>query len=407
MNGSLLILNAGSSSIKFGIYGVSPDSTVPRARYHGQIAGLAHAPHLRVKDSQGRVVHQVDWAAPVSHADALAPLLAWLEAHLGEAGALLGAAHRVVHGGAQYAAPVLIDATVVQDLRALIPLAPLHQPHHLTAIDAIAHLHPNLPQVACFDTSFHQTQPAVATRFAIPRALTQKGIRRYGFHGLSYEYVVDRLGGVRPQGSAGRLVIAHLGSGASLCATLDGRSVATTMGFTALDGIPMGQRCGALDPGVVLYLMQHEGMSADAVSSLLYHDSGLQGVSGISDDMQTLLESPEPAAHDAVELFVYRVAREIGSLAAALGGLDALVFTAGIGENAPAIRAAIVRACAWLGLELDESANLNTTAGRISAPQGSCTAWVVPTDEDEMIARHAVHLLGAATDPRRGSAAIR
>ena len=407
MNGCLLVLNAGSSSIKFGIHSVLPDQPDPVAVYHGQIAGLKHLPHLLVKDRAGRVVHQFDWAGPIAHEEALAPLLAWLEAHLGEAGTLLGAAHRVVHGGASYAAPVIINATVLATLRELVPLAPLHQPHHLTAIDAITRLHPQLPQVACFDTSFHQTQAPVATRFALPRALAQKGIRRYGFHGLSYEFVTGQLARLAPQLADGRIVIAHLGSGASLCAVHHGRSVATTMGFTALDGIPMGQRCGALDPGVVLYLQQHEGMSVDEVAHLLYHDSGLQGVSGISDDMQTLLDSPEASAHEAIELFVYRVSREIGSLAAALGGLDALVFTAGIGENAPAIRAAIVRACAWLGMSLDETVNLKAGSGCLSRAGTRCPVWVVPTDEDHMIARHAARLLGSHSDPRRAGAAIR
>jgi acetate kinase len=284
---------------------------------------------------------------------------------------------------------------VVNELRRLVPLAPLHQPHHLAAIAALYKLHPGLPQVACFDTAFHQTQPLVASSFALPHALTAEGVRRYGFHGLSYEYIAGAFA-QQPgaQAAQGRVVVAHLGSGASMCALRDGRSVATTMSFTPLDGLPMSRRCGSLDPGVVLYLMQEKNMSADAVSTLLYHDSGLLGVSGLSDDMQTLLASSDARAAQAVDLFVYRVGRELGSLAAALGGLDALVFTAGIGEHAVEIRRRVCADADWLGVELDEAANA-AHGPRITKSGSRTSAWVIPTDEDLMIARHTAALLPA------------
>jgi len=276
----------------------------------------------------------------------------------------------------------------------LVPLAPLHQPHHLSAIAALAKLHPRLPQVACFDTSFHRSQPELATRYALPRNLTDEGIRRYGFHGLSYEYIA----GVLPEmlgeaGARGRVVVAHLGNGASMCAIKEGRSVATTMGFTTLDGLPMSRRCGALDPGVVLYLMQQKGLSADAVSELLYQSSGLLGVSGLSDDMKALLASSDPNAAEAVSLFVYRIGRELGSLVAALGGFDALVFTGGIGEHAGEIRRRVCRDASWLGLQLDEAKN-RAGGPRITTGDSRTSAWMIPTDEDLMIARHTWSLTG-------------
>jgi len=276
----------------------------------------------------------------------------------------------------------------------LIPLAPLHQPHHLAAIAAVARLHPDLPQIACFDTAFHHGEAKCVTDYALPRSLTDEGIRRYGFHGLSYECIASTLPDHLGAGADGRVVVAHLGSGASLCAMARRQSVATTMGFTALDGLPMSRRCGALDPGVVLYLIQEKGMTAAQVSDLLYHDSGLYGVSGLSDDMKELLASDLPAAKEAVDLFVYRIGRELGSLAAALGGLDALVFTAGIGEHAPEIRRRVCLDAAWLGVVLDPSANLSGAAC-ISHPDGHASAWVIPTNEDLMIARHAQRLLNS------------
>jgi acetate kinase len=287
---------------------------------------------------------------------------------------------------------VLVTDEVLGALKALIPLAPLHQPHNLAAIEAVTRHAPHLPQVACFDTSFHRTQPPVAQAFALPRGYAEQGVRRYGFHGLSYEYIASALPGIDARAAAGRTVIAHLGNGASMCALKGGRSVASTMGFTAVDGLPMGTRCGALDPGVLLYLMDRHGMDARALEELLYQRSGLLGVSQISSDMRTLLASPDPRAAEAIDLFVYRVGRELGSLAAALGGLDALVFTGGIGENAAPIRARVCRDGAWLGLALDEEAN-EAGGPRISGDDSRVAAWVVATNEELMIARHTRRLL--------------
>lgn len=383
----VLVLNAGSSSIKFSVFAGDGHPERSGLLCEGQCEGIGHQGHLHAKDGAGRSILDEHLSAETSHEEALSKLLSWLEAHF-PGFTLAVAGHRVVHGGSAYAAPVRIDAGVMAELRRLVPLAPLHQPHHLEAIEAVAKLHPDLPQIACFDTAFHHSQTALATTFALPRKLTQEGVRRYGFHGLSYEYIAGVLPEVAgPEVASGRVIVAHLGSGASLCAIRAGRSVATTMGFTALDGLMMGRRCGTIDPGVVLYLIEEKGMSADAVSNLLYHDSGLFGVSGISDDMRTLLEGAEPAAREAIELFAYRIGREIGSLAAALGGLDALVFTAGIGEHAPPVRRLACQNAAWLGVELDEAAN-EAGGPRITCEGSRVSAWVIPTDEDLMIARH-------------------
>src|SRR5581483_6453635 len=305
---------------------------------------------------------------------------------------IIAAGHRVVHGGLQFTRPVRIDAAVLAALESLVPLAPLHQPHNLAAIRAITGRAPGLPQVACFDTSFHRTQPAVAQTFALPRRYTEEGVLRYGFHGLSYEYIASVLRRTDDRAAAGRTVVAHLGNGASLCALTGGRSVASTMGFTAVDGLPMGTRCGALDPGVLLYLMDRHGMDARALEKLIYQQSGLLGVSGLSSDLRTLLASPDPRAAQAVDLFVYRIGRELGSLAAALGGLDALVFTGGIGENAAAIRARVCRDAAWLGLELDEAAN-EAGGPLVSCSESKVHAWIIPTNEEFMIARHTRSLI--------------
>ncbi len=300
----------------------------------------------------------------------------------------------------------VVDASVTAELRRLIPLAPLHQPHNLAAIAAISKLHPTLPQIACFDTAFHHSQSEIATAFALPRRLADEGIRRYGFHGLSYEYIAGVLPDILgPRAADGHVIVAHLGSGASLCAIKKRNSVATTMGFTALDGLPMSRRCGNLDPGVLLYLMQEKGMTAAEVSDLLYNESGLFGVSGISDDMRTLLASDEPSAKAAVALFVYRIGRELGSMAAALGGVDALVFTAGIGEHAAEVRRRVCEDAAWLGVDLDESTNV-TGGPLITGTDSRTSAWVIPTDEDLMIARHAWTLLNpkaAPLDPHKSN----
>jgi acetate kinase len=299
--------------------------------------------------------------------------------------------HRVGHGGLRYVEPVRVDDTVLAELETLVPLAPLHQPHNLAPIVALRGRRPELPQVACFDTAFHRTQPAVAQAFALPREYSEQGVRRYGFHGISYEYIASELPRYDPRAAAGRVVVAHLGNGSSLCALRDGRSVATTMGFSSLDGLPMGTRCGALDPGVLLHLLNHYHLDTPALEALLYKGSGLLGVSGVSSDMRALLASTDPRAAAAVDLYVYRIGRELGSLAAALGGLDALVFTAGIGAHAAAVRARVCRDAAWLGLTPDEAAN---AAGgpRISRAGSTVSAWVIPTDEELMIARHTSRL---------------
>lgn len=387
MNGIILVLNAGSSSVKFSLFPANEVPSTSDLLCEGQLSGIEGATHFLAVDGKARTLVDKHLLPGSNHEDALDELLNWVARHY-SGRELIAAGHRVVHGGARYAAPVLIDAAVVDELRRLIPLAPLHQPHHIAAIEALQKLHPSLPQVACFDTAFHHTQATVATNFALPRALTDEGIRRYGFHGLSYEYIASVLHQVMgPHLAGGRVVVAHLGAGASMCAMQNGRSVATTMGFTALDGLPMSRRCGNLDPGVVLYLMQEKNMSADAIATLLYHECGLFGVSGVSDDMQTLLASDDPHAAQAVDLFVYRIGRELGSLVAALGGLDALIFTAGIGEHAVEIRRRVCADATWLGVEIDPQANANCKAC-LSPPGSKVSAWVIPTNEDLMIAQH-------------------
>jgi acetate kinase len=397
MSDAILVLNGGSSSIKFSLFPAERRPARSGLLCAGQFEGIGHRVHFIARDGRGTSLADEHLADRTSHEDALAALLGWLEQRFPQH-ALAAAGHRVVHGGARYGEPVLIDADVTQELERLVPLAPLHQPHHLAAIAAIAKVHPALPQVACFDTAFHHSQPAVATAFALPRRLSHEGVRRYGFHGLSYEYIAGVLPDLLGPAAAGRVVVAHLGAGASMCAMRARKSVATTMGFTALDGLPMARRTGSIDPGVVLYLLQEKGMSAAAVSDLLYHECGLYGVSGISDDMATLLKSGDPHAREAIDLFVYRIGRELGSLAAALGGLDALVFTAGIGEHAVEIRRRVCEDAAWLGIALDAAANAQGGPA-ITRPGSRASAWVVPTDEDLMIARHAwtiLHRAGAA-----------
>jgi len=385
----VLVLNAGSSSIKFSVFVCPAGGPLARV-YGGIIEGLDAQPRFVALDAGGApIVDEPLKPGPgerQDHATALAALLEWIDGHaLGMTAVAAG--HRVVHGGGRYLAPVLIEPGVLGVLGELVPLAPLHQPHSLAAIRALAALKPGLPQVACFDTAFHRSQPAVARAFALPHELSLAGIRRYGFHGLSYEYIAEVLPEFASAEAEGRVVVAHLGAGASMCAMRARRSVATTMGFTALEGLPMGTRSGAIDPGVILYLMSERGMSLAAVTDLLYHRSGLLGVSGISSDMRDLLASDSPRAAAAIDLFVYRIGRELGSLAAALGGIDALVFTGGIGEHAAPIRARVCRDAGWLGVGLDEAANLSG-GPRISTPGCPVSAWVIPTDEELMIARH-------------------
>jgi acetate kinase len=389
MTAATLVLNAGSSSIKFALFPFASAGKRERPLYHGEIEDIGdaeHAARLTIRDAGGKPVASSALGAKVTHELALAALLDWIASE-GSSIELTAAGHRVVHGGVEFTAPVRITPAVVAKLAALSPLAPMHQPHNLAAIAALGKLHPMLPQVACFDTSFHTSQPRVATAFALPRALSQKGVRRYGFHGLSYEYIASVLPEHLGPAADGKVVVAHLGHGASMCAMSARRSVATTMGFSALDGLVMGRRCGSLDPGVILYLLESEHRTAAEVSDLLYEQSGLFGVSGISDDMRDLLASPRPEAAEAVELFVYRIVRELGSLTAALGGLDALVFTGGIGEHAAEIRARVCAASAWLGTRLDDEAN---AAGgpRISAKNSAVAVLALATDEELMIARH-------------------
>ncbi len=390
MNKYLLVINAGSSSIKFTVYqkDVLTGQLVTDAA--GQIDGIGSQPGFMVRSAEGvsLMERMLSDDETHNHTEAINIILSWLWEYFGN-GTLLAVGHRVVHGGQTYSAPVLIDATVLAKLETLIPLAPLHQPHNLATIRVLLESMPSLPQVACFDTAFHCTQPDVAQRFAIPRRFTHEGIRHYGFHGLSYEYIASILPTLEPTLADARIIIAHLGSGASLCALHKGRSIATTMGFSPLDGLVMGTRCGNIDPGVLIYLMDCHNMDARALEQLLYYESGLLGVSGISNDMRTLLASDDPRAQEAIELFVYRAGREIGSLASALGGLDAVIFTGGIGEHSAAIRAKVCRQAAWLGLELDDSANA-ATATRISKPDSRLSAWIVPTDENLMIAHHTL-----------------
>jgi acetate kinase len=388
---AVLTLNAGSSSLKFALFEVGDGG--PHLTSRGLIEGIGSAPHLVAKDASGAVLTERRWpkGAELEHEAFFATLFDFADIHLGD-WRLRAIGHRVVHGGVEFHKATVVDAGVMTKLDALSPLAPLHQPHNLAAIRAAHSVRPDLPQVACFDTAFHHGQAEVVTRFALPRAWHDRGVRRYGFHGLSYEFIAGELHRRDPDLAAGRVIVAHLGNGASLCAMQAGISVDTTMGFTALDGLMMGTRCGALDPGVILHLQQEHGMTPKAVEALLYEQSGLLGVSGLSGDMRILLASREPAARDAFDLFVFRIVREIGALMASLGGLDGLVFTAGIGENTPEVRAAVAKRLGWTGLVLDPAANA-AGAGRISTSGSRLTAWVIPTNEEAMIARHTLDLV--------------
>ncbi len=392
MNGLVIVLNAGSSSVKFSVFDNHNGDLKPIAK--GQIEGVLSAPRFVAKDMQGVVLTESQWeavAAEDPHGMAFEVLGAWLREYT--AGSTpLAVGHRVAHGGPNYFESVIIDSAVLETLESLVPLVPLHQPHNLNPIRAIAKRRPELLQVACFDTAFHRGHPRVADRFALPDELYRAGVRRYGFHGISYEYIAGRLREVAPSIAEGRVVVAHLGSGASMCAMKNGKSVETTMGFSALDGLPMGTRCGSLDPGVLLYLMREKSMGVDQLEELLYKDSGILGISGISNDLRDLLKSQEPRAIEAIDYFVYRIGQELGALTASLGGLDALVFTAGIGENSPEIRRRVCQNAAWLGMALDEEAN---KAGRhtISRPGTSPEVWVIPTEEERMIALHTLRVI--------------
>jgi acetate kinase len=392
MSDCIGVLNSGSSSIKFSIYVIEGNELHLDIR--GQIESIFTSPHLVAKRGQQTVAEK--WwgeGAALDHRGATDFLLGFLRNELKDS-RLVGIGHRLAHGGSKYTRPVRLDSSVVEELERLIPLAPLHQPYNLQPIRLGLERRPELPQIACFDTQFHSTCSEMAHVIALPAALREAGVRRYGFHGLSYEYIASILPEFDAYAAGGKTVVLHLGNGASMCALAAGRSVATTMGFSALDGLPMGTRCGSLDPGVILYLMQSMQMNAQQIERLLYKESGLLALSGMSSDMRVLLASPDPGPRLAVDVFVYRIGRELGSLAAALGGLDSIVFTGGIGENAQPIRERVCRDAAWLGIELDEAANA-TGGPRISSEHSRVSAWVLHTNEELMIARHTQRVLGA------------
>ena len=389
---AIVVLNAGSSSLKFSLFSIRAKDL--ELESHGQIEGIDTSPHFIAQDRAGKAVGEKSWGEGVAlgHDGALDYLMAYLqEALAGDR--LTGVGHRVVHGGLEYSQPVRLNRDVLLALEEFVPLAPLHQPHSLAPIRLLLERMPELPQVACFDTAFHRTNPEIAQMYALPTEMHAQGVRRYGFHGLSYEYIASVLGKFDVRAATGRTVVLHLGNGSSMCALQSGKSVASSMGFTAVEGLPMGTRCGALDPGVILYLMDQRGMDASAIEKLIYNQSGLLGVSGISSDMRVLLASADPRAKLAIDLYVYRIDRELGSLAAALGGLDAIVFTAGIGEHGAEIRERVCHGASWLGVEVDSAAN---AAGgpRISAANSAVSAWVIRTNEELMIARHTRDVLG-------------
>lgn len=398
MTQHILTLNAGSSSIKFSLYPLATDESKgiqADPLLVGQIDGIGNQAHLKVKDAAGKTLADEDLAlegdAEAQHHLALEALLAWLNKQ-SQGSHIVAVGHRVVHGGERYTRPMRLDNPILEHLTRLIPLAPLHQPHNLDGIHALRDLMPNIPQVACFDTAFHRTQPSVAQMFALPRAITLEGVKRYGFHGLSYEYIARVLPQHTPR-AEGRVVIAHLGNGASMSGLINRQSQVTTMGFTAIDGLMMGTRTGNLDPGVLLYLLD-KGYDTPKLTKLLYKESGLLGVSGVSADMRALLASDKPEAKEAVDLFCYRINREIGSLAAAIGGVDALVFTGGIGEHAAEVRRRVCQLASWLGIEINDTANAANQT-RISAPRSTVDVLVIPTNEEWMIAHHTATLLGA------------
>ena len=392
MDDYALVLNAGSSSLKFCVFERTGEKEWKVAA-RGQIEGIGTSPRISAKDPNGVFLanETLDAGVKDGHA-AIDALAAWLKSKWGGA-RILGVGHRVVHGGRRYSQPVVLTRKILAELSELIPLAPLHQPYNLAAIEAVFDRNPEVPQVACFDTGFHSGHSEVANLVPLPKHICDSGLQRYGFHGLSYEYIASALPEVAPEIAVGRVIVAHLGSGASVCALKDGKSIDTSFGFTALDGLCMGTRPGALDPGVVLYLFQNRGLSAKEVETMLYKQSGLLGISGISNDMRDLLGRSEPEARLAVDYFVYQAAKEIGALAAVLRGVDGLVFTAGIGENSAEIRRRICEACSWLGVELDTVAN-ESRGPRISTRHSANSAWVIPTNEEIMIARHTGSLLG-------------
>jgi len=394
MSDLVLVLNAGSSSIKYAIFAQSGGA--PKLHLRGHIEGLYTQTHFEARDAAGTLVSERRWATgePLRHEGAISWLADFLRERL-DHHELVAVGHRVVHGGEEYSAPARLTPELLATLERFIPLAPLHQPHNLRPIRHLLGLAPDVPQVACFDTSFHRTIPVERQAYALPAPITMHGVRRYGFHGLSYEYIASVLPQYDRRAAEGRTVVLHLGNGASLCAMKGCASMGTSMGFTALGGLPMGTRCGDLDPGVLLFLMQELKMDAGAIEKLLYKESGLLGVSGISSDVRTLLESRDPKASFALKVFVDAVNRQVGAMAATLGGLDALVFTAGIGEHAAPVREQVCRNGEWLGVDLDAVANLRH-GPRISTAGSRVSAWVIPTDEELMIARHTLAVVGAA-----------
>lgn len=393
MSDAIIVLNAGSSSLKFSIYSLV-DQTLQIVN-RGLIEGLGTSPRFKAKDSNGKVIAEAALngsGAAFGHPEALAHLVQWMRETHGEKYTIVAIGHRMAHGGADFVKPTLIDDGVIERLEQLIPLVPLHQPHNLAAIRAVSRLRPELPQVACFDTAFHQGRQRVTERMGLPDEMFKRGMRRWGFHGLSYEFIARQFRRKAPEIASGRVIAAHLGSGASLCAMKDGRSVDTSMGFSALDGLPMGTRCGSLDPGAVLYLLR-QGWNVERIEELLYKKSGLLGISNLSNDVRDLLASEKPLAAEAIEFFVYRIAREIGSLAAALEGLDALIFTAGVGENSPVIRQRVCQKLSWLGIAIDADANQRSEA--CISPKGKTpSVWVIPTDEEFVIATHTLDVIG-------------
>lgn len=381
----ILTINAGSSSLKFALFEAGELNCVAI----GSLDGLGTDPHLAIKDGEGRKIlsDPLEGEAFVDdHDEAIATVLAAL-AKLFLHAAVAAVGHRVVHGGLAFSSPVIVDDGIIEQLSGLVPLAPLHQPHNLAGIVAAERAFPGVPQVACFDTAFHRAHPFVNDAFALPRSLYEEGLRRYGFHGLSYEYVTGKLAEIAPFHAKGRVIVCHLGSGASMCAIRNGSSIASTMGFSALDGLPMGTRPGQIDPGVLLYLMDQKGMDAKAISDLLYHSSGLKGLSGISNDMRDLEASDDPHAKQAIDYFVFRVRREVGAMAAVLGGLDAIVFCGGIGENSKMIRECVLEAMEWIGIELDLDRN-RANEEVISSERSRVRAFIIRTNEELMIARH-------------------
>ncbi|MCB1948671.1 acetate/propionate family kinase [Nitrosomonas sp.] len=397
MPSTILVINAGSSSIKFAVFSVVENSVSLRMTYHGEIASIGHQPHFTVHDCTDKIVELerrflVNTKKIRNHSNAFSVLFDWINDCL-DVWPLIAVGHRVVHGGTEYSVPLIVTKEILANLKKFIPLAPLHQPYQVAAIETLAQQQPKIPQVVCFDTAFHRTQPLIAQQFALPRELQQQGILKYGFHGLSYEYIAKVLPKYLGEAAEGRVVVAHLGHGASMCAMKARRSIATTMTFSPLDGLVMGTRCGALDPAVVLYLMKEKSMDIDTVADLLNNKSGLLGVSGISSDMRELLDNDSPYAAEAIDLFVYCAGRELGSLAAALGGLDTLVFTAGIGEHSAVIRERICREASWLGIRVDKETN---AAGgpRISAVDSSVSVWTISTNEESIIAENTVRVIG-------------